>query len=252
MARVLCISSQTVYGPVGNSAAVPALQAEGHEVMQIPTVILSNHPGHGKPAGQSTPAPLLEDMLNALHRIDAFAGLSAVMTGYFTSAAQVTAVAHQVTAWKAANKTLHILVDPVIGDHGALYVPLDVAKAIRDELMPLATITTPNVFELTWLTGVDGVADAVKRLNIAETIVTSIPFASDQLATRLFSLRGETQHIIQRHPKVPHGTGDYLAGCYLAQRLTKDPPASFKSAMERLQQAILQSGGSTTLSLHGP
>ncbi len=56
MALVLCVSSQTVFGPVGNSVAVPVLQAAGHEVMQLPTVLLSNHPGHGKPIGQATPA----------------------------------------------------------------------------------------------------------------------------------------------------------------------------------------------------
>ena len=48
--RILSISSQVAYGPVGNSAAVPALQAMGHEVLAIPTVMLSNHPGHGKQA----------------------------------------------------------------------------------------------------------------------------------------------------------------------------------------------------------
>jgi pyridoxine kinase len=250
MARVLCISSQTVYGPVGNSAAVPALQAEGHEVMQLPTVLLSNHPGHGKPAGQSTPAPLLEDMLDTLDSINAFDSLNAVMTGYFTSSAQVTAVANQITALKTATKTLHVLVDPVIGDHGALYVPMDVAEAIRDRLLPLATIATPNMFELTWLTGLEAVDEAVKKMNIAETVVTSIPFASDQLATRLYSGRGETQHLIQRHSKVPHGTGDYLAGCYLAQRLGNHPTASFKIAMQKLQEAIYRSSGGSTLSLH--
>ena len=54
--RVLSISSQVVWGPVGNSAAVPALQAGGHEVLGLPTITLSAHPGHGPPAGFRTDA----------------------------------------------------------------------------------------------------------------------------------------------------------------------------------------------------
>jgi pyridoxine kinase len=246
MARVLCISSQTVYGPVGNSAAVPALQAEGHEVMQIPTVILSNHPGHGKPAGQSTPAALLEDMLAALNRINAFDGINAVMTGYFTSAAQVVAVAKQIQAVKATRESLHVLVDPVIGDHDALYVPVDVAEAIRDHLLPLATVTTPNLFELEWLSGTNDILKAVTKLNAAETIVTSIPEES-HLVTRLYTNGKVLNHNIPRHEKVPNGTGDFLAGCYLAQRLKLSPEEAFYAAMTRLQSAISHSQGKAIL-----
>ena len=54
--RILSMSSQVAYGPVGNTAAVPALQALGHEVLAVPTVILSNHPGHGAPAVLRVPA----------------------------------------------------------------------------------------------------------------------------------------------------------------------------------------------------
>jgi pyridoxine kinase len=249
MARVLCISSQTVYGPVGNSAAVPALQAEGHEVMQIPTVILSNHPGHGKPAGQSTPVPLIQDMLDALTRINAFDGLDAVMAGYFTSAAQVIAVAKQIAVLKAEHESLHVLVDPVIGDHAALYVAIEVAETIRDQLLPLATITTPNLFELTWLTGTAEVRAAVTQLNITETIVTSVPLGADQLATMLHVGDDQQTHIMQRHAHVPHGTGDFLAGCYLAQRLKMQAGPAFKVAMTRLETAIDKSLGRVVLNL---
>ena len=57
MARILAISSQVVRGHVGLSAIVPALQRLGHEVLPIPTIILSNHPGHPArpvPASRST------------------------------------------------------------------------------------------------------------------------------------------------------------------------------------------------------
>ena len=248
MARVLCISSQTVFGPVGNSAAVPALQAAGHEVMQIPTVLLSNHPGLGKPAGQSTPTALMEDMFQALERVGAFNDLAAVMTGYFTSAAQVIAVTKQIIALKAQHESLQVLVDPVMGDHGKLYVAEDVADAIRSELLPLATITTPNIFELEWLAGEADISGAVSKLHIAETIVTSIP-AANELETQLYADGKIFVRSIARHKNVPNGTGDFLAGCYLAERLTAPAAAAFEHAMTRLHSSILRSAGTTTLKL---
>jgi pyridoxine kinase len=248
MARVLCISSQTVFGPVGNSAAVPALQASGHEVMQIPTVLLSNHPGLGKPAGNATSVALIEEMFQALAAVGAFNDLAAVMTGYFTSAGQVIAVAKQIMALKAQHETLQVLVDPVIGDHGKLYVAEDVAKAIRDQLLPLATITTPNLFELEWLAGEAHISGAISKLNIAETIVTSIP-AADELETQLYAYGKIFIRSIARHKNVPNGTGDFLAGCYLAERLTTPAAAAFEHAMTRLHSSILRSAGTATLKL---
>jgi pyridoxine kinase len=251
MGRVLCISSQTIFGPVGNSAAVPALQEQGHEVMALPTVVLSNHPGHGQPAGQVTAAPLLADMLSKLSDLQAFTGLDAVLTGYFASAAQVIAVAEQIVTLTKQNQHLHILVDPVVGDHGALYVKQDVAEAIRDLLMPMATITTPNLFELMWLSGEPNLEKAIAKLYVPETIVTSIP-GDGVLITRL-QVNGEVfSHSIPRYTNVPNGTGDFLAGCYLAARITHLPGEAFQAAMARLTFAIATSAGSTQLKLARP
>ncbi|MGH7187358.1 MAG: pyridoxal kinase, partial [Pseudomonadota bacterium] len=47
MTQALSISSHVAYGPVGNSAAVPAMEWLGLTVHALPTVVLSNHPGHG-------------------------------------------------------------------------------------------------------------------------------------------------------------------------------------------------------------
>ena len=66
MARVLAISSQVARGHVGLAAIVPALQGLGHEVIALPTVLLSNHPGHGTVAGEQVAPALLRRMLDAL------------------------------------------------------------------------------------------------------------------------------------------------------------------------------------------
>jgi len=45
MPTVLAISSQVVYGHVGNSAAAFALRRLGVHVLPVPTIVLSSHPG---------------------------------------------------------------------------------------------------------------------------------------------------------------------------------------------------------------
>nr|WP_234827464.1 bifunctional hydroxymethylpyrimidine kinase/phosphomethylpyrimidine kinase [Sinorhizobium meliloti] len=48
------------------------------------------------------------------------------------------------------NPALTYLCDPVVGP--GLYVPEAIAGVMRDQLLPMADIATPNPFELSWLT----------------------------------------------------------------------------------------------------
>ncbi len=45
-----------------------------------------------------------------------------------------------------------------------------------------------------------------------------------------------------RKPHVPHGTGDYLAGAYLAARLLMPAGEALAEAMQRLEAVIARSG----------
>ncbi len=241
MAKILAISSQVVYGPVGLSAIVPALQAQGHDVLAIPTVLLSYHPGHGMPARCAVDVAAL---MSAAQNIGALNALDAIITGYFASADQVKETAALIK--KLRPKI--ILVDPVIGDHGRLYVKEDVALAICEHLLPLATIITPNAFELSWLIGkacTDFAVDA-KLLKVEEVIVTSV-LADDQLATlRVSSTEVQWHHTQKRH-NVPNGTGDYLSGLYLGRIFNMPREKAFAEAMDALENTIEKSGTSKVL-----
>lgn len=250
--RVLSISSQVVWGPVGNSAAVPALQAKGHEVLALPTITLSNHPGHGAPQGFRTKPEDMARMLAALEALGALNNLDAVLTGYFASPEQVEEVAKLLRRVSCHS----VLVDPVIGDHGRLYVPQDVAAAIRTHLLPLASCITPNGFELAWLSGheVHDEASAVlaaRSLGIGEVLATSIPAEGGRLATLLVT--ADAVHHVTSHKLsgVPHGTGDFLSGLYLAERLAAPPAAALPAAMKTLARAIALSAGTTVLDVAG-
>ncbi len=254
--RILAISSQVAYGPVGNSAAVPALQAAGDEVIAVPTIILSNHPGLGKPVGLRIPAPDVAGILGALDNLGVLDGCAGVLTGYFASNDQIHGVARVIRRMKEKNPALMVLVDPVIGDGLALYVPLPVAEAVRDELLPLATIATPNRFELEWLSGakVTDVPEAVaaaRLLPVPEVLATSIPVSDSNLATLAVTRGNVDRHIAVLVNRVPHGTGDFLAGLYLSHRLRRGPAEALAASMEVLDLAISMSAGEAALDVAG-
>ena len=259
--RILSVSSQVAYGPVGNSAAVPALQARGHEVLAVPTITLSNHPGHGKPSGFRTTPEDLRDILSALESLGVLRQVSAVLTGYFASPEQVETVATLLVRMKSATPGLFILVDPVLGDEAGLYVPQAVAESIRDRLLPVASCITPNRFELSWLSGLpvtDGTsaAAAAQALGTQEVLATSIPAEHGQLSTLLFSAGGNHAITSPRLAKVPNGTGDFLSGLYLSHRVESDAAPAFTAAMAMLDRAIAMSAGTAVLdiaaALHRP
>lgn len=250
--RVLSVSSQVVWGPVGNSAAVPALQAAGHEVLSLPTITLSNHPGHGPPAGFRTSAEDMARMLAALEALGAVHNLDAVLTGYFATVGQVEQVAKLMDHVPIP----FVVVDPVMGDHGRLYVPQEVADAIRAELLPRATCLTPNGFELGLLSGqpVSGIESAItaaRALDVAEVLATSIPTADDHIATLLVTRHDVHSVVKPRLTQVPHGTGDFLSGLYLAARLSAPPREALEAAMAVLSRAIALSAGTSVLDVAG-
>src|SRR5262245_16558102 len=178
MVCILALSSQVVRGHVGLSAIVPALQRLGHDVLPLPVVLLSNHPGHPYAAGVRTAPADLERILDALGRNNWIGAIDAVMTGYLPSAEHVAVVARTLRRLKA-ERPVQFLCDPVLGDEPkGLYIDADAARAIGEELIPLADMTTPNRFELGWLTGMpthdlDEVRRAALSLQTETVAVTS-------------------------------------------------------------------------------
>ncbi|MEE2868499.1 MAG: PfkB family carbohydrate kinase, partial [Pseudomonadota bacterium] len=121
------------------------------------------------------------------------------------------------------------LCDPVMGDQhdgsGNLYVPTATAEAIRDQLVPLADVVTPNAFELGWLTGreIDSEMQALAAARVLgneRVMVTSSPaLRRNAIANLLAGPRGAVaaEHASIANP--PHGTGDLIAGLFLANLL---------------------------------
>ncbi|MGI9409696.1 MAG: bifunctional hydroxymethylpyrimidine kinase/phosphomethylpyrimidine kinase [Hyphomicrobiaceae bacterium] len=259
MSRFLAISSQVACGHVGLSAIVPAIQAMGHEVIALPTVILSNHPGHAHVAGERIADGLLQSMVDALSANGWLSGLDVMLTGYLPSADHVAFAAATIAKVKAASPQVSFLCDPILGDEAeGLYLDAQAADEIRDKLLPLADIALPNRFELGWLTdrSIDSVEDAVGAaavLPCSAALVTSVPCANDQIANLLTNASGTE---ICPHPQmrdVPKGTGDFLSGVFAADpdlaRTTGRVTALVEASVGRDHIAIAEARDSW---LHAP
>lgn len=223
---VIVISSHVVRGGVGNRAAVFALETLGFPVWALPTVVLPWHPGHGPSTRMSFPEADFDRVIDDL--IDArWAGeVSAVLTGYFANSAQPRAVARLVTALRARNPDLTYVCDPVMGDNGGLYIAEETACAVRDHLIPLASIATPNRFELGWLCGSEltsnaEIMEAALSLGPGRMLVTSaVPMMAGGTGNLLLSGRHAllAEHRLIDRP--PNGLGDLLAALFLARLLS--------------------------------
>ncbi|EJB04945.1 pyridoxal kinase [Rhizobium leguminosarum bv. trifolii WSM597] len=223
---VIVISSHVVRGSVGNRAAVFALETLGHPVWALPTIVLPWHPGHGR----STRLTFAEADFNAaiddLIRAPWIGEVRAVLSGYFGNAAQARSVARLIAALRQDNPELLYVCDPVMGDLGGLYVPEATAEAIRDHLIPLASLATPNRYELAWLSGAalddnSAIMEAALALGPSRMLVTSaVPMMAGGTGNLYLSGR---HALLAEHRAVenaPNGLGDLLAAVFLSRLLS--------------------------------
>lgn len=258
MARILALSSHVVRGNVGLAVAVPALQALGHEVWALPTITLAARPGLGlasaQPGGRrASSAAELAGLLDALEKDGCWPMLDAVLAGYFGSADTVIAAADAIRRIRTANKSVCVLVDPILGDAGRLYVPPSTAEAIRDRLLPLADIATPNRFELQWLTGTGEGSDpraAARALGPREVIVTSARETAQEVATLLLGQGDAIEIVSARVERVPNGSGDLLDGLLLGHILNGlTVRAALDASLAQLSRVLAASAGKDVLEL---
>ncbi|MBP2551253.1 pyridoxine kinase [Neorhizobium galegae] len=223
---VIVISSHVIRGSVGNRAAVFALETMGLPVWALPTVIMPWHPGHGPSTRVVIPEDQFEKIIEDLIRAPWLPEVKAVLTGYFGHAAQPRLVARLISALKAKNPDLLYVCDPVMGDKGGLYVPEATAEAIRENLIPLASLATPNRYELAWMAGADldsntAIMDAALSLGPAKMLVTS---AVPMMAGGTGNLYLSGNHaLLAEHRLIdnaPNGLGDLLSAVFLARLLS--------------------------------
>ena len=252
---VIVVSSHVARGTVGARAAMLALEALGHPVWAVPTVVLPWHPGHAHRRGRTTRivaddaafAALCDDLADAPW----LGEVGAVLTGYMATPGQAEATAALVRAVRERVPDARVVCDPVIGDFahdridgsgdegargdtGALYVPEAVARAIRDHLLPLADAATPNRFELRWLAGRDApfetnaeAVEAARALGPERVLVTSA-FALMRGSTGNMLVGPEATRLAEHRAfaRAPNGTGDLTSALMTHHLMSGLPEAA--------------------------
>ncbi|MGB3502847.1 MAG: pyridoxal kinase PdxY [Mesorhizobium sp.] len=226
---VIAISSHVVRGTVGNRAAVFALETLGHPVWAMPTIVLPWHPGHGRATRIVAPAGEFEALMADLARAPWLAEVGGVVSGYLGHEGQADAIANLVAAVKAQNPQAIYVCDPVMGDVGGLYVPEATAAAIRDRLIPLADVATPNRHELNWmmLASADdalSLARLAGSLGPAHVVVTSTPALMTGSIGNLLVSGGEAWMAEHRLiADAPNGVGDLTSAVFLSRMMSGLP-----------------------------
>ncbi len=219
MARVLILSSYVAASRVGGGAQALALARLGIEPILVPTVLFGRHPGHGAPGGGPVDAETFEAMLGGIEAQGLFGRLDAVITGYFSTPEQIAVAADILGKVRVAAPAAPLIVDPIMGDDGRLYVKLAVAEALAILLVPLADIVAPNAWELARLAGRE-VADPHSAIAAARTIGKPVMVSSIRSGPEIGAVYADSEGAwLASHAQAtsaPKGTGDLLTALFTA------------------------------------
>uniref|UniRef100_A0A3B5JUT4 Pyridoxal kinase n=1 Tax=Takifugu rubripes TaxID=31033 RepID=A0A3B5JUT4_TAKRU len=246
--RVLSIQSHVVRGYVGNKSATFPLQVLGFEVDSINSVQFSNHTGYAHWKGQVLTAEELQVLyegikLNQVNRYDY------ILTGYSRDNSFLEMVVDIILELKKTNPSLVYVCDPVMGDHGVMYVPENLLPVYQEKIVPLSDILTPNQFEAEKehprsLLFTAQVMELLHKMGPGTVVLTSTDLPSKQGGKFLVALGSQktvkpdgsktSQKICMDIPKVDAvfvGTGDLFAAMLLAW--THHHPTDLKAACEK-------------------
>src|ERR1700712_1256526 len=213
--RILSIQSSVAYGHVGNSAATFPLQRLGHEVYPVLTVHFSNHTGYGSWRGQVLDPSVVAEVIEGIADRGVLGSVDAVLTGYQGSPGVAEVVLRTVARIRELNPAVIYCCDPVMGDvDRGMFVLPGVPELIRDRVVPVADVVTPNAFELAYLAGVSlseiahlpGLLAAVAKVRQtgpATVLVTSVEGlspAADEIAMLAVDPTGA---YLVRTPRLP-------------------------------------------------
>ena len=232
MSTILSIQSAVAYGHVGNSAAVFPLQRTGHEVWPVYTVNYSNHTGYGAWKGPMIPAADVAAVIEGVGERGAFSEIDAVLSGYQGGDDIADVIIAGVAKVKAENPDAIYACDPVMGNaKSGCFVADTIPPLLRDKVVPVADLITPNQFELGYLTEHEvadldqtlAAVEAAREMGPRAVLVTSVqrPDAPED-AVEMIAVDDQGKWIV-RTPRLPfkrNGSGDVTAALFIGHYLS--------------------------------
>jgi pyridoxine kinase len=208
------IQNSVGMGFLGNQAVNAVANGLGARVVAVPSVLSSAHGGF---SGRSSAIVDLQQFRRDVAFLIAQRP-SIVVVGFLPRPPHVEIVANQLQEYKGV-----VLLDPVIGDYRkGLFVSQETARAIKEWLVPLAQILTPNRFEAEVLLATGdrelsehGYLNGLFDLGPEAVVITSFERDPEKHRVKLLFSNGYSYHRIWG-PYLPaypaHGSGDVFAG----------------------------------------
>ncbi|GAA0361901.1 bifunctional hydroxymethylpyrimidine kinase/phosphomethylpyrimidine kinase [Streptomyces blastmyceticus] len=216
--RVLTVAGSDSGGGAGIQADLKTMLALGVHGMSVLTAVTAQN-SRGVQGAWQLPADAVRAQFRSV--VDDI-GVQAVKTGMLASAELVETVAELLTGLDAP-----VVVDPVgISKHGDPLLAASALESLRTKLLPVATVATPNLDEVAWLTGVRvateadlrRAADAVLSYGPAWALVKGGHLDGAEAVDLLTD--GTEEHWLRapRHDnRHTHGTGCTLASAVAAE-----------------------------------
>lgn len=216
--RVLTIAGSDSGGGAGIQADLKTMMAFGVHGMSVICAVTAQNSVGVQGYWELPPDAVRAQLDSVLSDI----GVQAVKTGMLASARLVETVADVL-----ADVGVPVVIDPVgVSKHGDSLLQADAVQAVKERLVPLATVVTPNLWEVEQLTGLKVVeearlpeaADAVKALGPGWVLVKGGHLPGDPVDL-LFDGEAEHRFPASRLDNVhTHGTGCTMASA-IASRL---------------------------------
>ncbi|MBT2494043.1 pyridoxal kinase PdxY [Microbacterium sp. ISL-59] len=256
--KILSIQSAVAYGHVGNSAAVFPLQRIGVEVLPVYTVNFSNHTGYGAWRGPMIAPDDVREVITGIEERGVFGQIDAILSGYQGGEGIGDVIIDAVARVKSANPSAVYACDPVMGNaKSGCFVAPAIPVLLRERVVPVADIITPNQFELGFLTDTepDTLESTLASVDLAHAmgprtvLVTSVERPDREEGTIEMLAADEQGAWLVQTPHLPmkaNGSGDVTAALFTAHYVET---GSAKIALERtassvydLLKATLESG----------
>ncbi|BAJ30934.1 MULTISPECIES: bifunctional hydroxymethylpyrimidine kinase/phosphomethylpyrimidine kinase [Kitasatospora] len=222
--RVLTVAGSDSGGGAGIQADLKAMLALGVHGMSVITAVTAQN-SLGVQGYWELPAEAVRAQYRSV--VDDI-GVQAVKTGMLASIELVETVADLL-----ADAPAPVVVDPVgVSKHGDALLAANAVATLRGRLLPVATLATPNLHEVTQLTGITvtgerDMLDAAKALRDLgpDWALIKGGHLDGEAADLLLGPDGQTHwYRAPRHDnRHTHGTGCTLASAVAAQLAKGDP-----------------------------
>jgi hydroxymethylpyrimidine/phosphomethylpyrimidine kinase len=254
--NVLTIAGVDPSGGAGIGADLKAFSAQGAYGMCVVTALTAQNT-----RGVYGVQPVTSDFVAA--QIDAVFDdirVDAVKIGMIATAA----IAEAVAAALARNHARHVVLDPVmVAKSGHSLLAADAVAAVRETLIPLAEMITPNLPEAAVLLGraepasiaeMQAAARDLLALGPASVLIKGGHLPGDESIDVYCERGGATETFTAPRIATPntHGTGCTLSAAIAALLPSRPRAEAIREAKRYLTGAIRASGALSVGSGHGP